>query len=352
MKVAIIGFGYTAEKGHLPAYRSRDDVQVTAVVEPTTPRRAAALRAYPNIRVYKNFQDLLTEYGDEFDIVDICLANAMHFDTIYQSINADKHVLCERPLVLNKSEYYQVTQLAKSRERVLYPCHTYKFAPSLAHAAYLISSGEIGEPVFASFNIFGAGYTQGVPQWRPDWRRDKSMSGGGLMIDQGLDAISAAQTLLSGMPKRISAQMKYLSNATNQMEDLAVLCFDWEPTLVNITISSLGSMQKSSYRIQGTKGEIYIENNDVVLNNKTQGIVHAFVPTYFDDYFHSTWYNNLIGDFLVNINNENYEPYPLFEAGLVLDLIEKAQQSNQSGGSWMSIEQRQYVPKPPLAAVA
>ncbi|MGL5509976.1 MAG: Gfo/Idh/MocA family protein [Microcoleaceae cyanobacterium] len=341
-KVAILGFGYTAEKGHLPTYRSRADIELTAVVDPITSRRAAALRQYPNIRVYENTQDLFQEYNKEFDIIDVCLANAMHFEAIKQALNADKHVICERPLVLNKNQYNEVVQLAQNKKRVIYPCHNYKFAPSIAHAAYLIGSGEIGKPVFASFNIFGAGYSRGVPQWQPDWRKDKNMSGGGLMIDQGLDAISAAQTLLGGIPQRISAQMKFLGDTSQQMEDLAVLCADWGSTLVNITISSLGSMQKSSYRIQGTEGEIYIENNDVILNNKTQGIQHTFVPTYFDDSFHSNWFNGLIDD-LMNCIDNNIQPFSLTEAGLVLDLIEKVQQSNSSGGAWMPID---YQVKP------
>lgn len=339
MKVAIVGFGFIAEKGHLPTYRSRGDIDLTAVVDPITSRRAAALRQYRDIRVYENLSELLEEYAHEIDIVDVCLPNSMHLDTVRQALKAKKHVLCERPLAINKGEYDELVQLAKKQNCVLYPCHSFKFAPSVVHAAYLINSGEIGKPLFASFNIFAGGYPKGVPQWQADWRRNKSIAGGGIMIDFGLDAISAAQTLFGGSPQRISAHIRNLAKTDNQMEDLAVLCLDWEGKFVNINLSLLGdSMAKSSLRIQGTKGEINIENNDVFLSKKNQPVEHFFLPTYLDDPARPNWLNGLLDDLIESINSGNLEPYALQEAALVLEAIEKTYQSSDNGGSWMPIE--------------
>ncbi len=338
MKVAIVGFGFSAEKGHIPAYRDRSDIHVTAVVDPVTARRAAALRQYQNIRVYETFDDLLEEYSDEIDIVDICLPNAFHMENVKRALAADKHVLCEKPLVLNKAEYYELVEIANQRKCILYPCHNYKFAPAIVHAAYLINSGEIGQPLFASFNIFGAGFQSGVPQWQPDWRKNKELSGGGIMIDHGLDAISVAQTLFGGSPQRISAHTRSLNQTENQLEDLAVFCLDWEGKLINISLSSLGSIPKAYYRIQGTEGEISIENNDIFLSVKDQPVQHIFVPTYFDDPGHANWFNGVIDNLLDCIKTENTEPFPLMEAGLVLDIVEKANYSSNNGGSWMELE--------------
>ncbi|MGD1806671.1 Gfo/Idh/MocA family protein [Dapis sp. BLCC M126] len=338
MKVAIVGFGFSAEKGHIPAYRDRSDIHLTAVVDPVTARRAAALRQYQNIRVYETFDDLLEEYSDEIDIIDICLPNAFHMENVKRALAADKHVLCEKPLVLNKAEYYELVEIANQRKRILYPCHNYKFAPAIVHAAYLINSGEIGQPLFASFNIFGAGFQSGVPQWQPDWRKNKELSGGGIMIDHGLDAISVAQTLFGGSPQSISAHTRNLNQAGSQLEDLAVFCLDWEGKLINISLSSLGSIPKAYYRIQGTEGEISIENNDIFLSVKDKPVQHIFVPTYFDDPGHANWFNGVIDNLLDCIKTKNTEPFPLMEAGLVLDIVEKANYSSNNGGTWMGLE--------------
>ncbi len=342
MRVAIVGFGFSAEKSHVPVYRDRSDINLTAAVDPVTARRAAALRQYPNIRVYETFSDLLEEYSDEIDIIDICLPNALHLENIKQALLANKHVLCEKPLVLNKNEYNELVHIANEQKRILYPCHNYKFAPSIVHAAYLIKSGEIGKPLFASFNIFGAGFQRGVPHWQPDWRKDKALAGGGIMSDHGLDAISVAQTLFGGSPQRISAHTRSLNEADSQLEDLAIFCLDWEEKLINISLSSIGSIPKAYYRIQGTEGEISIENNDVFLSVQNKPVQHIFVPTYFDDPGHANWFNGLIDNLLDCINTKNTEPFPLMEAGLVLDIIEKANSSSYNGGVWMGLE---FIPK-------
>ncbi|MEB3339747.1 Gfo/Idh/MocA family oxidoreductase [Okeania sp.] len=337
MKVAIVGFGFNAEKSHVPAYRNRSDIDLTAVVDPVTARRAAALRQYPNIRVYEKFGDLLEEYSDEIDIVDICLPNTFHLESVKQALGADKHVLCEKPLVLNKNEYHELVHIADERKRVLYPCHNYKFAPSIVHAAYLINEGKIGQPLFASFNIFGGGFQGTLPQNKRQSENNPELFGGGIMIDHGLDAISVAQTLFGGSPQQISAHIRNLNETDNQLEDLAVFSLDWEEKLINITVSSLGSMPKSYYRIQGTEGEISIENNDIFLSVKNQPVEQIFIPTNFDDPGHANWFNGLIDNLVDCINTKNTKPFPLMEAGLVLDIIEKANHSNHNGGAWMGI---------------
>lgn len=337
MKIAIVGFGFSAEKSHLPAYKNRSDIELKAVVDPVTARRAAALRQYPNIRVYEEFGDLIEEYSNEIDIVDICLPNTFHLESVKQALEADKHVLCEKPLVLNKGEYNELVNIANKRKRILYPCHNYKFAPSIVHAAELISLGQIGKPLFASFNIFGAYFQNELTEWKPKLPKNQELSDSGIMIDHGLDAISVAQTLFGGSPQGISAHIKNLNKTKSQLEDLAIFCLDWEEKLININVSSLGSIPKAYYRIQGTEGEISIENNDIFLSVKNEPVQKIFVPTHFEAPGHGSWFNGLIDNLLDCIKTENTQPFSLIEAGLILDIIEKANHSSHNGGAWIGI---------------
>ncbi|MCL2932101.1 MAG: Gfo/Idh/MocA family oxidoreductase [Trichodesmium sp. MAG_R03] len=337
MKIAIVGFGFSAEKSHLPAYKNRSDIDVKAVVDPVTSRRAAALRQYPNIRVYEEFGDLLEEYSHEIDIIDVCLPSTFHLESVKQALEADKHVLCEKPLVLNKGEYDELVNIANERKRILYPCHNYKFAPSIVHATELINSGQIGKPLFASFNIFGANFQSELSQWKAELPKNQELSNGGIMIDHGLDAISVAQTLFGGCPQHISAHIRNLNKTNSQLEDLAIFCLDWEQKLINITVSSLGSIPKAYYIIQGTEGEISIDNNDIFLSVKNEPVKKIFVPTHFDEPGHGSWFNGLIDNLLDCIKTENTKPFSLIEAGIILDIIEKANHSSKNGGAWVRI---------------
>jgi predicted dehydrogenase len=340
VKIAIVGFGFIAQKGHLPTYQSRDDLNLRAVVDPVSARREEALKLHPGIRVYETLSDLLQDCPQEIDLVDICAPNVFHIPATRQALAAGKHVLCEKPLALNLAEFEDIKQLALEKRRLLYPCHNYKFAPSVVHAAKLVRSGAIGEPLYASFQVYRVSHARGVPEWQPHWRRDKAIAGGGIAIDHGVHAISIAHSLLGGAPKQVAAHIRNLGNDkdTNLTENTALICLDWDPVLVQINLTWVGSVRKSSFRVQGTEGEICIDNDDVILIDKNKNVTPCIVPTDFDDPSHSSWFSAVINDIQHHIATENYEPASLIEAGRVAEIMEKAHQSSTQGGGWLSLK--------------
>ena len=58
-KGAIIGFGFIAKGGHLPAYQSCEALDIVAVADTCAARREAAHRALPSARIYENHEILL-----------------------------------------------------------------------------------------------------------------------------------------------------------------------------------------------------------------------------------------------------------------------------------------------------
>jgi predicted dehydrogenase len=338
MKIAIVGFGFIAEKGHLPTYISREDLQLTAVVDPAPERIKLAEKLYPNIRTFADIDELLNNYADEIDLVDICAPNYVHIDYSKKVIAAGKHVLCEKPLALNKLEFDAVKNYALAKNRLLYPCHNYKFAPSVVHAAKLIKDGKIGTPLFASFQVFRVTHAKGVAEWQPHWRRSREIAGGGIAIDHGVHAMSIAQSLLGGFPKRVSAHIYNLGNDPYDTENTAIFHLDWQPFFVQISLTWVGSVRKSCFRVQGTEGEICIDNDEVILIDKQQNIIPCTVPTDFDDPSHSNWFKDVIKDVEHHIATENYQPMSLKEAAMVADVIEKSHRSSKNGGGWLDLE--------------
>jgi UDP-N-acetylglucosamine 3-dehydrogenase len=339
VRIAIVGFGFIAEKGHLPTYKSRDNLDLNAVVDPVPVRREIAKQLYPGIRTYETLDELLQDCGDDLDLIDICAPNVFHIPTTKQALAAGKHVLCEKPLALNLADFDDIKQLALEKRCLLYPCHNYKFAPSVVHAAELIHSGAIGEPLYASFQVYRVSHARGVKEWQPHWRRDKAIAGGGIAIDHGVHAISIACSLLGGFPKQVSAHIQNLGSDKNQdlTENTALFHLDWDSKIVQISLTWVGSVRKSSFRVQGTEGEICIDNDEVILIDKNQKIIPCVIPTDFDDPSHTSWFEAVINDIQDRIATENYEPASLIEAGLVAEIIEKAHQSSRQGGGWINL---------------
>src|SRR3954470_25001702 len=127
---AIIGFGFIAEKGHLPAYLARRDVQIVAVADVCAARRELAKRLLPHARVYEDAQSLM-KAETQLDFVDIATPPRDHAPIACAAMQRGLHVLCEKPLATSVRDAESVLEAAQRHRRTFFPVHNYKHAPSM-----------------------------------------------------------------------------------------------------------------------------------------------------------------------------------------------------------------------------
>src|SRR3954463_8338974 len=97
-KGALVGFGFIAEHGHLPAYLCSEELEIVAVADICANRRAAAARALPNARIYDDHTSLLAHERHGLDFVDITAPPYAHASVATDALTLRLHVLCEKPL--------------------------------------------------------------------------------------------------------------------------------------------------------------------------------------------------------------------------------------------------------------
>lgn len=146
LKGAIIGYGFIASQGHMPAYRERmgheEDVDILGVCDICVERR----KELPlGVRLFENYRDLLREIGHQLDFVDICTHASDHYRIAKTCLEHGLHVLCEKPLTTSLEEAEDLIVTALSQKRVLFPCHNYKHAPVVQAIRNVIHSGKIGK---------------------------------------------------------------------------------------------------------------------------------------------------------------------------------------------------------------
>ena len=93
---------------------------------------------------------------------------------------------------------------AAEAERVLYPCHNYKHAPVIKAVRGVLEAGRIGKVHLVTLQTFRNTHAKGVTGWRPDWRRERSYSGGGIAMDHGSHTFYLAFEWLGGYPTAIT----------------------------------------------------------------------------------------------------------------------------------------------------
>jgi len=199
---ATIGYGFIASKGHVPAYasfqtgglggqqppqRETDNapLRIEAVADTCPARREAARAAIPGVRVYESYGELLEREAGRIDFVDITTPPSAHAEIAHAALDRGLHVLCEKPLTTTTAEARALLDHARRAKRVLYPCHNYKHAPVIKTVRGIIDSGAIGNVSLVTLHTFRNTHARGVSEWRPDWRRERRYSGGGIAMDHG-----------------------------------------------------------------------------------------------------------------------------------------------------------------------
>ena len=97
-QVAIIGTNIGA-KHYEDFQKVSDKFNVHTICGLTKESIDNIIPSNSDIKVSLNFEDVLKI--KEIDIVDICLPPHLHFSACKKSLEAGKHVICEKPLVLS-----------------------------------------------------------------------------------------------------------------------------------------------------------------------------------------------------------------------------------------------------------
>ena len=137
-RIGIIGTGRIANRFFIEA-RSVSGVNVQSVYNPHADSVACFAKKW-DINPYSN----LEEFYKEVDIVYVASPHETHYEYIKSSLEHDKHVLCEKPMALKKSEAEEVFALAKEKELILMEGIKTAYCPGFHKFLGVAHSGKIG----------------------------------------------------------------------------------------------------------------------------------------------------------------------------------------------------------------
>lgn len=124
--------------------------------------------------------DNLEALLDRSDMIDVCLPTDLHFEVAKRALQADKHVIVEKPLARTIEECQELLDLAKSSSKHLIPAHVVRFFPEYANIHGIIKTEQLGRP--ASIRMRRGGKAPiGSDKWFSDYDRS-----GGVLLDLAL----------------------------------------------------------------------------------------------------------------------------------------------------------------------
>ena len=141
-RIGLIGCGGIT-KTHLTAYKAMG-YQVVALCDV---RQEAALQRqqdfYPKADVYTDHHDLLGR--EDIDVVDIATHPAVRVRQVEDALNARKHVLSQKPFVLDLEDGKRLAALARRKKVHLAVNQNGRWAPYFSYARELVKAGHLGE---------------------------------------------------------------------------------------------------------------------------------------------------------------------------------------------------------------
>lgn len=159
--LAMIGCGGIA-RHQLAAYRTAG-YHVTALCDRDVSRAEACRQAYyPDAQVFDDAQALLARCDAE--VIDITTHPADRPALIEAALLADRHVLSQKPFVLDLDVGDELVALAKARGKVLAVNQNGRWAPHFALLRRLVAGGHVGAVTSLDMSLqFDHNWTAGTP---------------------------------------------------------------------------------------------------------------------------------------------------------------------------------------------
>jgi predicted dehydrogenase len=207
--VAILGAGKPGLR-HAEGFKAAGGFQIAAVADLIPQRRKALMEAFGVAREVADFAELTKD--PNIDAVSVCLPNHLHLPAATTALRAKKHVICETPPALSAAEAKRIAAAAAKSGKVLLYAAQRRFGGGEQAARQAIEKGYAGEVYHARATWMRtrgipAGSAPVVPGSPPGsgsgWYADRSKSGGGAVMDLGVQMLDLARDLM-GSPRAVS----------------------------------------------------------------------------------------------------------------------------------------------------
>ena len=154
IKVCIIGAGNISNTRHIPALmKNKNYFEIAGVIsdqEEKIHRTVAKYKMFKNtlvINTSDNIEQQLSacKWFSEIDAVVIGTPPMQHYSMAKACLTLGKHVLVEKPMMMNTDQCQEVRELAAAKKLVLFVMHSFQFSNGMEKLTKLYSKGDLGK---------------------------------------------------------------------------------------------------------------------------------------------------------------------------------------------------------------
>lgn len=195
LNTAVIGAG-AIHICHINALRQIPGVALRALVDTESVKGLKLAMGY-QCRFYQDYREMLLD--DAIDVVHICTPHVEHKPMILAALAAGKHVFCEKPVGMNRSELVDITRAAEQASGLLGVCYQNRYNPTSLRIRQALDDSELGKMLsikaVLTWSRSGTYYTESP------WRGRLATEGGSLLINQAIHTLDLMQWFAGGVTR-------------------------------------------------------------------------------------------------------------------------------------------------------
>ncbi len=211
LRFGIIGCGRVApkhvealfnnfQKAELVALCDLEEVKALELKQKYTNLLESRNLDVPEITIYTDYAKMLNR--SDIDVVSIATYSGTHACIAKDALQADKHVIVEKPMALSATDAQMMIATAQRTAKKLTVCHQNRFNPPVQKLREALDQGRFGKLVHGvavvRWNRNEEYYKQAA--WRGTWEQD-----GGVLMNQGIHDIDLLQWIM-GPVERLYAE--------------------------------------------------------------------------------------------------------------------------------------------------
>ncbi len=219
IRVGMVGGGQGAFIGnvHRIAMRISDQFDLCAACFSSDPARADASAREQGIAAQRSYHDYVSmaqceaERDDGIEAVIIVTPNDLHFPVACAFLEAGMHVICDKPLSLDRAQAQHLLALSQRCGKQLWVTYNYTGYPMVREARARVMRGDLGliraiQVEYSQDWLATAIEREGQKQ--ASWRTDPTRAGAaGCLGDIGVHAFNLLQFITGLVPERIAAHL-------------------------------------------------------------------------------------------------------------------------------------------------
>ncbi|QIA65555.1 Gfo/Idh/MocA family oxidoreductase [Vibrio astriarenae] len=216
-------------------------------------------------RCYASYKEMFEQEAqreDGIQAVSIATPNSTHYEICKAALEANLHVVCEKPITFTTEEAEELKLIAAERNRVIGVMYGYTGFPMVQQAREMVKRGDLGEIRVVNMQFAHGFHNEEYEKNDPGlkWRVSPEVSGPTYVLgDIGTHAFYLSEVMTGLEIDRLACMRQSFIESRAPLEDNAHIMMQFKGGAVGTLWASAvnaGSMHQQKIRIVGSKASI------------------------------------------------------------------------------------------------